>query len=59
MEFGKRRFPVDVDRTPHVIQETCERCYGTGRIRERGTRIICKACGGSGRLTVTEGREEA
>ncbi len=28
------------------------RCCGTGRIRERGDRIICKACAGTGRITV-------
>jgi DnaJ-class molecular chaperone len=56
MEFGKRRFSKHNDRAPPVIQETCVRCCGTGRIRERGNRIICKACGGSGRKDVAAAR---
>jgi len=43
------------DRVAPVIQETCVRCCGTGRVRERGNRIICKTCAGSGRInTVTK-----
>jgi DnaJ-class molecular chaperone len=61
MDFGKR-FSVHNNRaapvtqgTP-VAQETCVRCFGTGRIRERGNRIICKPCAGTGRITVKEDR---
>lgn len=51
MTFGKR-FSQHNDRVPTIIQETCVRCCGTGRIRERGDRIICKACTGAGRVAV-------
>jgi len=55
MDFGKR-FSVHNHRTPPVVQQTCVRCSGTGRVRERGNRIICKACGGSGKMNVKTGR---
>jgi hypothetical protein len=51
MEFG-RRFSAHNDRNPPVIKQTCVRCCGTGRVRERGNRLICKACAGTGRTTV-------
>jgi DnaJ-class molecular chaperone len=51
MDFGKR-FSIHNNRTAPVIQHTCVRCCGTGRIRERGNRIICIACAGAGRTTV-------
>ena len=51
MEFGKR-LSAHNDRAAPVVQQTCVRCCGTGRIRERGDRIICKTCGGTGRLNV-------
>jgi DnaJ-class molecular chaperone len=51
MVFGKR-FSMHNDRPAPVAQETCVRCCGTGRIRERGDRIICKPCAGTGRITV-------
>ena len=35
MDFGKR-FSVHNDRAPPVVQQTCVRCCGTGRVRERG-----------------------
>jgi DnaJ-class molecular chaperone len=50
MTFGKR-FSIHNDRPPPVMKETCVRCYGTGRIRERGDRLICKICSGTGRVT--------
>ena len=40
-----------VDGSAPVVQETCVRCYGTGWVRERGDRLRCKACAGSGRIT--------
>ena len=55
MTFGKR-FSQHNNRAPAVVQETCLRCYGTGRIRERGDRLVCKACAGSGRIDVAERR---
>jgi DnaJ-class molecular chaperone len=55
MEFGKR-FSVHNDRPATVLQQTCVRCCGTGRVRERGNKIICKACTGSGRTTVVKDR---
>jgi len=50
MDFGKR-FSIHNKRPAAVVQETCVRCRGAGRIRERGERIICKACKGTGRAT--------
>ena len=59
MEFGKR-LPADhPDNTPVVTQETCVRCCGTGRVRERGNRFRCKVCGGSGRIAVVPEPEPA
>ncbi len=55
MEFGKR-FSQHNNRPAPVIQETCVRCCGTGRVRERGERIICKVCAGTGRTTVVADR---
>lgn len=51
MVFGKR-FSVHNDRPAPVVQQTCVRCCGTGRIRERGNRIICKVCAGAGRTDI-------
>ena len=55
MEFGKR-FSAHNNRPALAVQETCERCCGTGRVRERGNRIICKPCAGTGRVTVVAER---
>jgi DnaJ-class molecular chaperone len=55
VEFG-RRFSAHNKRPAPVLRQTCERCCGTGHIRERGTRIVCKACAGSGRITVVRDR---
>jgi DnaJ-class molecular chaperone len=55
VEFGKR-FTAHNNRPAPVLQQTCERCCGTGRIRERGNRIICKPCAGTGRITVIKDR---
>ncbi len=55
MHFGKRisadAISADTDGSAPVVQETCVRCYGTGWVRERGDRLRCKACAGSGRIT--------
>jgi len=51
MDFGKR-FSIHNGRPAPVIQQTCERCSGTGHVRERGNRIVCKACAGSGKVAV-------
>lgn len=54
MVFGKR-FSMHNNRVAPVIEKTCVRCCGTGRIRERGNRIVCKTCAGAGRVdAVTE-----
>ena len=37
MTFGKR-FSIHNDRAAPVVQRTCVRCCGTGRVRERGNR---------------------
>jgi DnaJ-class molecular chaperone len=55
VEFGKR-FSTHNNRPAPVVQETCVRCYGTGRIRERGERLICKACAGTGRVAAIKDR---
>jgi len=49
MDFGKRVAVNDVRSTP-VVQQTCVRCCGTGWVRERGSKITCKPCRGSGRV---------
>jgi mRNA-degrading endonuclease RelE of RelBE toxin-antitoxin system len=51
MDFGKR-FSMHNNRPAPVVKETCVRCCGTGRVRVRGDRIICKICEGTGRITV-------
>jgi DnaJ-class molecular chaperone len=56
MHFGKRisadAISADTDVSTPVVQETCARCYGTGWVRERGDRLRCKACAGSGSVSV-------
>ena len=52
MAFGKRvstNSPNHASSAP-AAQQTCVRCYGTGFVRERGNKIICKPCKGSGRV---------
>jgi len=49
MDFGKR-FSKHNNRPAPVILQTCERCSGTGRVRERGHPITCKVCGGTGKV---------
>jgi DnaJ-class molecular chaperone len=56
MVFGKRVAIRDAGPAP-VRQETCVRCCGTGRVRLRGDRIICKPCDGSGRVVAQTERE--
>jgi len=58
MAFGTRD-SIQKDREPKVTQETCVRCCGTGHVRERGHRLICKICTGKGRITVTAARKTA
>ena len=55
MAFGKR-VSVDDVRSAPVTQETCTRCCGTGFVRERGSKIVCKPCKGSGRVAATTKR---
>lgn len=49
MNFGKRVSIREAGPGP-VVQETCTRCCGTGWVRERGSKIVCKPCKGSGRV---------
>jgi DnaJ-class molecular chaperone len=49
MQFGKR-FSVHNDRPAAAVKHICERCRGSGWIRERGSRIVCKPCNGSGKI---------
>ena len=51
MDFGKRVSIREQGSAP-VKQETCVRCCGTGWVRERGSRIICKPCKGTGKVDV-------
>jgi DnaJ-class molecular chaperone len=53
MTFGKR-FSAHNNRPEPLILRTCERCYGSGRIRERGNRIVCKPCQGTGKTTAAD-----
>jgi len=49
MAFGKR-VSVDDYRSTPPIQQACVRCCGTGFVRERGSKIVCKPCKGCGRV---------
>jgi DnaJ-class molecular chaperone len=49
MGFGTR-VAARPDSPAQAKKETCVRCYGTGWVRERGSKIICKPCNGSGRV---------
>jgi DnaJ-class molecular chaperone len=49
MQFGKR-LSVDDNRRTAAIKHTCERCRGSGFVRERGSRILCKPCNGIGKV---------
>jgi DnaJ-class molecular chaperone len=54
MIFGKR-FSMHNNRVAPVVQKTCVRCSGTGRVSERGHRIACRVCAGAGKVdAVTE-----
>ncbi len=55
MVFGKR-FSIHNNRVAPVLQQTCVRCCGTGHVRERGSRLICKICTGTGRTVVAAER---
>jgi DnaJ-class molecular chaperone len=55
MVFGKR-FSIHNKRVVPVVQQTCVRCCGTGYVRERGNRLICKVCAGTGRTVVAAER---
>ncbi len=55
MVFGKR-FSMHNDRQPPVIKQTCRRCLGTGWVRERGSRIVCKPCNGTGKVDAKKER---
>jgi DnaJ-class molecular chaperone len=55
MDFGKR-LAGHGDSSAAAVQQTCVRCCGTGRIRERGDRIICKTCAGTGRINTARDR---
>ena len=49
MSFGKRVSIGDAKPSP-AIQQTCVRCCGTGFVRERGSKMVCRPCKGSGRV---------
>jgi DnaJ-class molecular chaperone len=56
MDFGKRVWARDAGPAA-VVQQTCVRCCGTGWVRERGSKITCKPCKGSGRVTAKTDRD--
>ncbi len=58
MAFGKR-FSIHNQRVAAPVEHTCVRCCGTGHVRERGSRMICKACTGKGRVSERAGGEAA
>jgi DnaJ-class molecular chaperone len=50
MQFGKR-FSVHNNRPAPVLEQNCQKCFGTGRVRERGTKILCRVCAGRGKVS--------
>ena len=56
MHFGKRVTSRDAAPAA-VMQKTCVRCCGTGWVRERGSKITCKPCKGTGRVTAKTDRD--
>jgi DnaJ-class molecular chaperone len=54
MSFGTRtsiRAPG-----PPASKEACPRCRGIGWTRERGSKIACKSCNGTGRVDAKTAR---
>jgi DnaJ-class molecular chaperone len=49
MSFGTRTSIHAPVPTP-AGKEACPRCRGIGWARERGSKIACKACNGTGRV---------
>src|SRR5712692_970645 len=48
MAFGRRISSVTEE--PHANKPLCPRCRGTGRVSERGGRVVCKLCKGTGKV---------
>jgi DnaJ-class molecular chaperone len=55
MNFGTRTSIHAPVRTP-ASKEACPRCRGIGWARERGSKITCKACNGTGRVEAKTAR---
>ncbi len=55
MSFGTRT-SIRAPAAAPASKETCVRCYGTGWVRERGSKIACKPCKGTGRVDVKTAR---
>jgi DnaJ-class molecular chaperone len=51
MVFGKRSI---FNKASEPTDHKCIRCSGTGRIRERGSSIVYKACAGTGKSFTDE-----
>jgi DnaJ-class molecular chaperone len=49
MTFGNR-FSIHNNRVAKAVQKNCPRCSGTGRVSERGNRIVCRVCAGAGKV---------
>jgi hypothetical protein len=57
MTFGKR-FSIHNKPAAPFVQQTCKRCCGACRVRDRGNFIICRDCGGTGKV-VADAAERA
>ena len=55
MSFGTRVSIRGPGPAP-IRKETCVRCYGSGWVRERGSKIVCKSCKGTGRVDAKTAR---
>ena len=55
MGFGTRVSIHKAGPAP-ASKEACPRCRGIGWARERGSKIVCKACNGTGRVDAKKAR---
>ena len=55
MGFGTR-VSIHKPGPAQPTKETCPRCRGIGWARERGSKIVCKACNGTGRADAKKAR---
>jgi DnaJ-class molecular chaperone len=55
MSFGTRT-SIRAPGPAPASKEACPRCRGIGWARERGSKIVCKACNGTGRVDAKKAR---